>query len=410
VRILLLSQFFEPEPVFKGMLFARALVRRGHEVEVLTGFPNYPGGNLYPGYRLRAFSREVMDGIPINRAYLYPSHDRSALKRSANYLSFALTGSLAALTRLRRPDVVYAYHPPASAVVPAIALRLLRGVPYVLDVQDLWPDTIAATGMLSRRLPLAILSGLTNATYRHASHVVVQSEGFRRTLVERGVPEEKLSVIHNWCDDTALLGSAPPSPAGADATLTVLFAGTMGLAQGLESVLTAAALCRDRLPRTRFVFVGGGTERGRLEALARERGLVNVEFLARRPPAEMPELFRQADVLLVHLKDDPLFSITIPSKTQAYLAAGKPILMAVRGDAAAIVERAGAGVTCPPEDPAALVTALERLHAMGPRARAEMGQSGRRFYAQHLSVDAGVDRFVSVFERVVHGTVLRAPA
>ena len=332
MRILLVGQFFDPEPSFKGMNFARALVARGHQVEVLTGFPNYPGGIVYPGYRIRPFQREWMDGIPINRVALYPSHSRSSLGRALNYLSFAASGTLGALLAVSRADVAYVYHPPATAVIPAMAMRAIRRIPYVLDVQDLWPDTLAATGMVPAGLPLRMVDTLVRATYRNAAHVVVQSHGFRECLLARGIPAEKVTVVYNWCDAPSLRGSdAEVGELVATAPrehFTILFAGTMGLAQGLDTVLDAAALCTTRLPNARFIFVGGGSDRERLERSSKKRGLQNVEFHPPRPPRAMPELFTQADVLLVHLKDEPLFRITIPSKTQAYLAIGKPVLMA----------------------------------------------------------------------------------
>ena len=148
MRILILSQFFDPEPIVKGLPFARELSRRGHAVEVLTGFPNYPGGKLYPGYRLRPWQREVLDGIPVHRVALYPSHDGSAVRRTANYASFALSAAVAGPFLVRKPDVVYVYHPPATVGLPALVFRALRGCPVVYDVQDLWPDSVASSRMV----------------------------------------------------------------------------------------------------------------------------------------------------------------------------------------------------------------------------------------------------------------------
>ncbi len=400
MKVLFISQFFEPEPAFKGLQFAKALMARGHSVEVLTGFPNYPGGKVYPGYRLAPFSREVMDGVRVNRVYLHPSHDRSAIGRSANYLSFALTASIGALTAARRPDVAYVYHPPATAVLPAIVLRRLRGVPYVVDIQDLWPDTISATGMLSNGRALRALGALAALTYREAARVAVQSEGFYAALRARGVPAEKLAVIHNWADERAFMGIPPAAP-HPEGRLNVLFAGTMGMAQALDTVLETAALAATSLPHVTFTFIGGGIDRARLQAAAGERQLHNVVFLPRRDPAEMADVFAAADVLLVHLKDDPLFRITIPSKTQAYLAVGRPILMATRGDAATLVERAGGGVVCAPNDPAAMLTALRRLDAMTPVERAAMAASGQAYYREQLSLEVGAERFEQLFRAAI---------
>ena len=195
----MISQWYDPEQgsaIMPGTI-ARALQERGNEVQVVTGFPNYPGGRVYPGYRIRPWQREVIDGVSVTRVALYPSHDSSGVRRALNYLSFAGSASLAVPWR-RRPDVVYVDHPPATVALPAMVLRTLRGVPFVYDVQDLWPDTLSATGMVDGSRALELVGTVMARVYRRAAEVVVLSEGFRRRLVARGVAEEKVSVIHNW--------------------------------------------------------------------------------------------------------------------------------------------------------------------------------------------------------------------
>jgi glycosyltransferase involved in cell wall biosynthesis len=408
MRILLITQFFQPEPQIKGLPFARELQRRGHDVEVLTGFPNYPGGRLYPGYRVRALQREVMDGVPVARVPLYPSHDLSRVGRVANYASFALSSALLGSAITRRPDVAYVYHPPATMGLAALAQRALRGVPVVYDVQDLWPDTLRATGMVSGSAVLGAVGAWCRLVYRAAARVVVLSPGFRERLVARGVPAEKIDVIYNWADESALGPAVERDPVlaaelGLDGAFTVLFAGQMGLAQQLGTVLEAAALLRERAPQVRFALIGGGVAREALEREAAERGLTNVRFLAPRPMHAMPPVLALADALLVHLRDDPLFHVTIPSKTQAYLAAGRPVLMGVRGDAQRLVEEAGAGLAFAPGDPAALADAVVALAAWPPAAREAMGAAGRAFYDARLSLRAGVDAFERSFVRAVDG-------
>jgi lipopolysaccharide/colanic/teichoic acid biosynthesis glycosyltransferase/glycosyltransferase involved in cell wall biosynthesis len=410
MRILILSQWFDPEPTFKGLLFARELARRGHDVEVLTGFPNYPGGKLYPGYRIRPWRREILDGIRVVRVALYPSHDRSSWRRALNYATFALGASVLGPPLVKRPDVVYTYHPPATVALPALVIKMLLRIPVVYDIQDLWPDTVRASGMVSGRRILAMLGRWCNFVYRRMDQLIVLSPGFRTILLSRGLQPGKVHVIYNWCDEERI--SAP----GREPELTrelgfadrfnIVFAGTMGLAQNLQTVLEAARICRERCPAARFVFVGGGIEKARLEALARGMALDNVVFLERQPVERIGRILALADVLLVHLKDDPLFCITIPSKTQAYMAAGKPILMAVRGDAAELVERAGAGLSCEPENALALADAVTRMSAM-PQAELEaMGAAGRSFYERELSLRAGVDRFEEVFHAAVQSTAV----
>jgi glycosyltransferase involved in cell wall biosynthesis len=203
-RILLLTQWFDPEPTFKGLVFARELVSQGFEVEVLTGFPNYPEGKLYPGYKIKWLQREVIDGVQITRVPLYPNHDQSAIKRVLNYASFAASSLIYGLFMAKRADVIYAYHPPLTVGVTASLLRLLRRIPVVYDIQDMWPDTLRATGMLNNARALNVVAAVCGWVYRRVDHIVVLSPGFKRLLTARGVPERKLEVIYNWADEAAL--------------------------------------------------------------------------------------------------------------------------------------------------------------------------------------------------------------
>jgi colanic acid biosynthesis glycosyl transferase WcaI len=400
----MLTQWFDPEPHLKGLVFAKALRDRGHEVEVLTGFPNYPGGKLYPGYRVRFCQREAMDGIPVTRVPLYPSHSKSSAGRALNYLTFGISAAVIGTAAVKRPDIVYVYHPPATVAIPSAAIRAVYRVPIVYDVCDLWPDTVRATGMVQSKILFRIVEKISELPSRVASRLVVVSPGFREALIQRGVPAEKIELIYNWCDEESMRpnGAAPKVRVGGDDEFKILFAGTMGIAQALDAVLQAARICSTRAPKARFVFVGGGVDREHLERKAAGMGLPNVRFLPRQARSAMGPILASADVLLVHLKDDPLFRITIPSKTQAYLAAGKPILMGVLGDAADLIERSGAGVVCTPENPESLAAAVAELANLGAGRLAEMGCAGREFYNRELSLTAGVDRFEAVFRSALN--------
>jgi glycosyltransferase involved in cell wall biosynthesis len=405
MKILFLTQWFDPEPTFKGLSFARELKRRGHEVEVLTGFPNYPEGQLYPGYRVRLFRREVMEGIRVTRVALYPSHDRSALRRVLNYVSFALSAALLGPFLVRRADVAYVYHPPPTVGLAAILLKWFRGIPFVYDVQDLWPDTLAATGMVKSKALLWLVGAWCKFVYRRASKIVVLSPGFKRRLTERGVSVDKIEVIYNWCDE-ANIHPVPRNEIlaqelGMAGKFNVVFAGNMGEAQALDTVLGAAELLRESNPQVQFVFVGGGTEVERLKSKASSRGLHNVLFLARRPLAEIAPVLSLADLLLVHLKDDPLFEITVPSKIQAYLSMGSPILAALRGDGADLVQRSGGGFICAPQDGVGLADAVTRVYLIPAEDLAEVGDRGGKYYRQGLSMSVGVASVEALLGKVI---------
>lgn len=401
-----MTPYYSPEPTLKGTDFAEAFVKRGHQVRVITGFPNYPEGKLYPGYRMRLLQKERSDGVTVYRVAHYPSHDTSTFGRILNYLTFALSSAVTIPFIGRRADVVYVYHPPGTTSLPALTLRLLRRTPFVIDVQDLWPDTLAATGVIGSRRILGVVDRWMDFVYRMAGAVSVLSEGFRRKLIERGVPTDKVHVIYNWSPES-------PPPEGEDkptwhqlleGRFNVVYAGNLGKAQALEEVLKAASKVAEADPTIQFVFIGEGIESGNLKAMAQSMGLANVLFLPRVPFDEIVNALAVADVLLVHLPDDPLFAITIPSKTQAYLAAGRPILMAVHGEAADLVERAQAGIRCRPSDPDGLAAAVQSLRGLPKQELEQMGQRGRVFYEQNLSLDTSIDKLEICLQQAAGST------
>lgn len=399
-RVLLLTQWFDPEPTFKGLVFARELVRQGFDVEVVTGFPNYPGGKVYAGYKIKLIQPECIDGVQITRLPLYPNHDQSALKRVLNYASFAASALVYGLFMAKRADVMYAYHPPLTVGVAASLIRWVRGIPLVYDIQDMWPDTLRATGMLNNPRVLALVGRVCDWVYKQVDQLVVLSPGFKRLLVQRGVPESKIDVIYNWADESALMspeGAVPAAFPAAD-RFSVVFAGNMGKAQALDAVLDAAAILQARGSRASLVMLGGGVEVSRLKTRALEMNLGNVVFLPPVPMSEVGTVLAAADVLLVHLRKDPLFEITIPSKTQAYMAVGKPLLMAVNGDAADLVRQAKCGLTAESENPQALADGIEALVAMPADELKTMGESASRFYREALGLQVGAAKFAAVFE------------
>lgn len=405
-RVLLLTQWFDPEPTFKGIVFARELVRQGFEVEVLTGFPNYPGGKVYPGYRIKLLQREMIDGVQVTRVPLYPNHDQSAIKRVLNYASFAASSLFYGLFMARRPDVIYAYHPPLTVGITASLLRLLRRVPVVYDIQDMWPDTLRATGMVNNARALGVVAAVCQWVYRHVDHIAVLSPGFKRLLLQRGVFDAKVDVIYNWADEVALASPQGHMPANfpGPEKFRILFAGNMGKAQALDTVLDAAVLLQRRDSRVYFVLLGGGVEMLRLKQRTTDLQLRNVMFLPSVPMSEVGTSLHAADALLVHLRKDPLFEITIPSKTQAYMAVGKPLLMAVNGDAAELVAQSGGGVVVESENASALANAAEALATLAPDGLTAMGQRAQRYYKDKLALEVGVAKFGAIFTRIVDRT------
>jgi glycosyltransferase involved in cell wall biosynthesis len=302
-------------------------------------------------------------------------------------------------------DVMYVYHPPASVGFAASIISMVRRIPFVYDIQDLWPDTLAATGMLNNSRILWLVGVVCKCIYRQASKIVVLSPGFRELLISRGVPANKIELIYNWSDETSVQQEETAARAGEllgeTGKFNIVFAGGMGKAQALEAVLDTAKMVSINQPKVQFVFVGGGVDVERLKQRTADMGLTNVLFLPRMPMQEIGSILTRADVLLVHLQDDPLFKITIPSKTQAYMAAGRPILMALGGDAANLVEKARAGLTCLPENAQSIATAVEQFCQMSRHELDDMGNNGKRFYEAELSKAVGVKKFEIVFKSVL---------
>jgi colanic acid biosynthesis glycosyl transferase WcaI len=403
VRILLLSQWYDPEPNIKSHTLARDLQGQGHTLTALTGFPNYPAGELYPGYVLRWRQWEQRDGVRVLRVPLYPEHSRSGLKRILNYLSFALAASTIGAALCGPADVMWVYHPPLTVGLPAWWIGLLRHIPFVYEIQDLWPETLAATGMLNSPRLLKWVGHFGKFVYRRAAAITVISPGFKRNLIEKGVPADKIHVIPNWADEEVYRPVARDETRAREHGLrdrfNIMFAGVMGAAQALDTVLDAAESLRD-VPAVQFVLIGDGIDVERLKQQVAARDLTNVRFIGRQPAERMPHFFAWADALLVHLKRDPLFEITIPSKTIAYLACGRPILCGVAGDAADVVRDAQAGLIVPPQDAGALAQAVRDLAHMPVDQREALGRNGRAAFEKHYTRAVLVQKYEALFEEV----------
>lgn len=405
MKILFITHFFDPEPFLAGMPFAQELVRRGHQVEVLTGFPHYPGGKVYDGYKLRLFHREVMDGIRVNRCWVYPSHDQSSLKRFITYTSLGLSGAALGPWVVGKADIAFVYHPPATIWLPAAAIRLFRRIPFVYNIQDMWPDALASSTMVKNSAALKLAHKVCRYFYRKADRIVAQSNGFKNLLVERGVSEDSIDVIYNWCDDTKIKAvdydENLARELGMYGKFNILFAGGMGKGQALKAIIETANLIKDELPEVQFVFIGSGVERELIQNRTKELDLDNVKFLERCPPDEIGKFMSLAQVMLVHLKDNLLHEITVPSKIQAYMNVGKPILIGAIGDAAELVVRAGAGIKCQPEDPAKIAQAVRKLYHMPADQLQAMGQAGKAYYDTELSLAVGARKYEEIFTRTI---------
>ena len=393
-RVLYFSQWFPPENGTVGLQVAHGLIARGYEVEILTGFPNYPTGRLSPGYRLGLYRREIMDSVIVHRVFLHPSHDRSTLKRLANYLSFFISSLMFCLACGRRYDVLYVYHPPVLPALAAAISGLITRRPFVLEVQDLWPDSVAASGMSGTGLVTRFLVPVCRYVYRRAGYILAQSEGMAARLIERGASPKRTSVVFNWANETAARanGTYDISALGFEGRFNIVYAGNLGVLQSLETLIEAAHCVAQAAPHIQLTLIGEGTEAARLEALIAKLGVRNVQLLPGVSQAQIGDVLAAADGLVMHLRDDPLFEITLPSKLQFYLAMGRPVLVGVRGEAARIVSDADAGLAFEPDNVAAAVDAFMRLAGMPRVERDEMATRARALYDQTFSFTTSLSK------------------
>jgi len=407
MRILFLSHYFPPEgnaPASRVHAMTRRWVEAGHEVTVITCAPNVPDGKVYDGYRNRLCQREVIDGVEVIRVWTYLAANKGTARRIANFVSYMVTATLRGAFE-RRPDVLIATSPQFFCGWAGVLLGRLKAVPFVLEVRDLWPESIEAVGAMSNRKALALLERMEDWLYRAAKHIVTVGPGYRQRLLEKGVPDAKLSVIPNGVETRAYQprpkDAALEAEFGLGGRFVCAYIGTIGMAHGLEVVLAAAEQLRQR-GRTgvRFLIVGDGAARADLQAEADRRGLTGlVTFTGRRPKEQMPAFLATADACLVHLKRTPLFTTVLPSKIFEALAMKRPIILGVEGHVTSLLVESGGGLAIEPENGTQLADAVERL-ADNPTAAHQFGSEGHDYVLREYDLDKLAARYLDVLRRV----------
>jgi len=384
MKVLFLTQYYQPEPTPFHADFVRIMRERGYEVTVMTGFPCYPKGRIYDGYKQKLIADEYPEpGVHIVRLPLLPDHSKSALRRMAYYVSFMLSAMTLGNFRFGKSDAVVVYE---AAVITGLAgwvLARLHGVPLILYTVDLWPQSVTSTGMIRNKLALRLVKWISAFTYRRADRCVGITKGYVSSFVKMGVKPERTDLVYFWSPESRAV--VPPdfdieALMPSCGLFRVLYAGNMGPAQDLSTVISAAALLRDKAQDVEFVMAGAGVDYEMLCKIVEEEKLTNVRFIGHLPAQVMPAVFARADALLVHLKPDELTRVSIPSKTQSYMQAGKPVLMSVEGEAADFVIENGFGLAVEPSNPQALAEAVLRLRAMSEQERAQMGLRGIAAY------------------------------
>lgn len=415
MKILVVSHYFPPEvnaPARRTYDHCREWVRAGHEVHVITGVPSHPSGRVFPGYRRAWYTVENKDGIHVHRVWTLLAANRRIVRRTLNYLSFVPT-SVWRAWRLGDVDVLVGTSPQFFCAVAAwVAARLTR-TPWVFELRDLWPASIAAVGVTRVMVPLALLERLELRLYRDAAMVICLTNAFIDNLKSRGVPASKLRFVPNgvdvrvWSSGRREVGRARVGAAPVE--IVVVYIGTIGLAHGVATTLQAAARLLGTRPDIRFILVGDGAELERLRDEAARRGLTNVSFEGQRPHEEIPDYLAAADIALVTLRRSDVFKTVLPSKMFEAMGAARPIVLGAEGEAQATLERAGAGVAVAPEDPDALAAAIEALGA-DESLRTRLGASGRSFVEHEFSRGTWARRMVGYLEEAARPAPTRLGA
>jgi glycosyltransferase involved in cell wall biosynthesis len=386
VNILFLTHYFPPEvnaPASRTHEHCREWVKRGHDVTVVTCAPNHPFGRVYDGYRNLPWQVESVDGIRVIRLWTFLAANEGVWKRVINYASYMLVVALAA-PFLARPHVVISTSPQFFCGLAGYMVSRLHRAPWVLEIRDLWPDSIAAVGALRRGWAIDLCERIEAWAYRKADKVVTVTDSFRSHIRERGTAADKIVVVKNGVDleqfSRVERDHSLARELGVEGRFTAAYFGTHGMAHGLDVVLRAAALLRND-PRIVFLLVGDGAERRALEATRTELGLTNIVMLEQQSKERMPALWSLADAALVLLRKSDVFKMVIPSKIFEAMGAARPIVLGVEGETRDIIERAGCGIPIEPENSDQLAAALQYL-AERPELAGEMGAKGRAYVAR----------------------------
>lgn len=396
MNILLVTQYFHPEN-FKSNDLAFEMARRGHNVTVLTGLPNYPQGKVYDGYGVFRRRKEIIEGVTVYRTLVIPRGKGGGMMLALNYLSWAFIASMWAfiMALFRKYDAVLVHETsPITQGFPALVIKALRNTPIYFWVLDLWPESLESAGGVKNRHVLRFFTWVTRLMYRHSDKILMSSRGFRESILDKGDFEHKLVYFPNWAEDVFRQEENVDVPQMPDG-FKVMFAGNLGEAQDMEAIVAAAQELKST--DVKILLVGDGRKREWVEEQINVSGLKDVLFtLGRHPLSAMPSFFNAADVLLLSLKDEYIFSLTVPAKLQAYMASGKPIVAMMNGEARNIIEDAGCGNSCPAGDFRRLAEVLIRLSEVDKSELCGYGLRGKRYFDEHFTKEKCIDHLCEI--------------
>ncbi|WP_162653346.1 glycosyltransferase family 4 protein [Lentilitoribacter sp. Alg239-R112] len=405
MRLLIISQYFWPES-FRINAIVQSLVEKGIEVDVLTGVPNYPAGDVFDGYKASKIRTESWKGAKIFRVPLIPRGNARSWRLAANYFSFIFSGSLFGpwLLRDRRYDAIFVYGlSPILSSIPAIFISKIKRKPLIIWVQDLWPESLSATGHVKSPLILRIVEKVVSWIYRQAHLLLVQSRAFKRPIASLA-PDKIIEYYPNSVDPTfakpVLSDQELPEIPALDEGFSILFAGNIGAAQSMDMIIETAEQLK-YIPQIKFVIIGSGSKLEWMRNEVDKRNLENVTLPGWLPPSTMPGLMQKASALIVSLTNEPIFALTVPNKIQAYLAAARPIIASLNGEGAKLVEDAGAGFSVTAEDAHGLKDAILMLYNMPAEQRSHFGINGRKYFLKHFDHEKLVEKLIEKIETTI---------
>lgn len=400
MNVLLVTQYFYPEN-FKSNDIAFELVKRGHNVTVLTGLPNYPEGKIYSGYSIFKKRKENINGATIIRALLISRGNGSGFRLFLNYFSWAFFASVKAffLSFSYKFDAVIVHEPsPVTQGFPAIVVKWIQKIPIYFWVLDLWPESLVAAGGIKNKLVLRIFTRIVKVLYNNSDKILISSKGFKKSILEKGNYGDKLIYYPNWAEDIISKGNTgyqiPELPVG----FKIMFAGNIGESQDMEHFMLAALELK-KYTDIKFILIGDGRFKTFVEDFIEVNDLKeNIYLMGRFPVESMASFFEKADGLLVSLKDELIFNLTVPAKIQAYMSAAKPIVAMINGEGADLIEEAKCGFSAPAGDNKKLAQIILDLYNLNKEQRVNMGLMGYKYYAEHFKMDNCINNLIGILE------------
>lgn len=384
-RILIHTNHFYPE-TFRVNDVAFSLASEGNEVTVITGVPDYPQGSFYKGYGIFRRSREVVNGVKVVRVPIVPRGEGGSIRLALNYLTYLLSATWIALwyALTRKYDCLFVHETsPVTVGIPAVLVKKIQRIPLYFWVLDLWPESLEAAGGIHNRTILGFFGSMTRWIYRNSDKILISSRGFRSSICEKGDFSAKITYFPNWSESCLSAGekkNIPTLPEG----FKIMFAGNIGEAQNFDNILQVALALKEH-KRIQWIIIGEGRKKQAVEEFVRKHGLQDTfHLLGRYDISYMPSFFIEADVMLVSLRDEPIFNLTLPAKVQAYMANHKPILAMLNGEGREIIAEAKCGVSAGASDVDGMVQAVRSLTSLPKEELIKMGENGYQYYEQHF--------------------------